>query len=232
MKILVCLEPPSGGRASRAALATALGLGPAHTVSVVSAGKDPTNPAIEDALALGATNAVHVLDRALADPDFQTLGSIIAAVATRLEVDLVLAGAQSDDESLGAVPAAIAHHFRGGVPILARAETVATDPQDAQAVVVSLRGGGRRRSLRVRLPAVVSVSSLAATPPKTAAPVPAESTSDSAARSLEVLTLRALGIDPALPPRRPDVHGMLLPLARKTETVASAEALLGRFWTR
>ncbi len=219
MKVVVCVEGPGLGTDSRAALAAAMKLGDGVEIAAVSAGREPSNGALAAALAAGIAGATQILDPALPSGDPAAIGRVLAAAAKRLESILVLTGATSDGEGRGAVPAAIAHHL--GVPIIAHAEDIARDPENVNAVLVTVRGGGLCRRLRVRLPAVISVAGGSrwqseTAQPTTATPSPAKP---------EVLTLRDLGI--VLPPtQHHEGNGALLPFARARITVASADELL------
>jgi electron transfer flavoprotein alpha/beta subunit len=161
MRIVVCLHAPrkAAGEAGAIglddarALELALGLGAGHSVTALLAGTTPDEGPLRLALAAGAARAVLVLGEDLGSTDFHALGLALATAIKRLGADLVLAGARSDDDGLGAVPAALARQL--GALHVACIESLAASLEGG--VEISVRGGGKRRRLRVSLPAVLSV---------------------------------------------------------------------------
>jgi electron transfer flavoprotein beta subunit len=220
LKVVVCLhaprgasdEPPALGLDDAHALALALALGAGHTVTALLAGTAPDEGPLHRALAAGAGRAVRVVGEDFGAADFHTLGQALATAVKKLGADLVLAGARSDDDGLGAVPAALARQL--GALHVACIESLAAAPEGG--VEISVRGGGKRRRLRVPLPAVLSVvaSSGGATLPATAAAPPA----------VEVLSL----VDPeaTVVRRRTELLGQPELPQRATEEVASADAFV------
>jgi electron transfer flavoprotein beta subunit len=228
VKIIVCLQTPRGATAEAPltlddahALAMALALGPEHTVTALLAGLAADEAPLRRALAAGATRAVRVVGEDFGVADFHTLGQALGTAVRRLGADLVLTGARSDDDGLGAVPAAIARHV--GALHVACIESLAV--AEGAGVDVSVRGGGRRRRLRLSLPAVLSVvaSSPAwpALPAASAAPLP---NAESAAPKVEVLSL----VDPeaTVVRRRTELLGQPELPRRDTVEVNSAEAFV------
>ncbi len=165
------------------------------------------------ALAAGVDRAVRVAADDMAGTDFHTIGQLLAIALRRIGADLVLTGVRSDDEGLGAAPAAIARHL--GANYVAGVEEIAFVA--AGTVDVVARGGGRKRRLRVKLPAVLTIASGPATraqrPPRTGA-----------APAIEVIPLS----DPeaTVVRRRTELLGRLEPASRGVETVTSAAALV------
>jgi electron transfer flavoprotein alpha/beta subunit len=224
MKVVVCLHASRAGvgAAGDARLGTddahalhlALGLGgQQHTVTALLAGPAADEGPLRRALAAGAARAVRLMGEDFAVTDFHTLGQALAAALKRVDADLVLAGARSDDDGLGAVPASIARHL--GVVHVACIESLVAAGDDA--VDITVRGGGRLRRLRVSLPAVLSVVASSAD-----APALPESTEKLPA--IEMLSL----VDPeaTVVRRRTELMGQPeLPL-RATEEVPSAAALI------
>jgi electron transfer flavoprotein beta subunit len=223
MKIVVCLHasraaPGAAGDARLGtddahALALALGLGAQHTITAVLAGPAADEGPLRRALSAGATRAVRLVGEDYAASDFHTLGQALATAIKRVGADLVLAGARSDDDGLGAVPASVARHF--GALHVAFIESLTAAGDDA--VEITVRGGGRLRRLRVSLPAVLSVVSSG--PEASALPENAEKRP-----AIEVLSL--VDPDATVVRRRTELLGQPeLPL-RATEEVQSATALV------
>jgi electron transfer flavoprotein beta subunit len=227
MKIVVCLHSPrpvAAGETSALgtddayALALALALGESHTVTAMLAGPAADEGPLRRALATGASRAVRLTGEDYGSADFHTLGQALAAGIKRVGADLVLAGARSDDDGLGAVPASIARYVPGAVHV-AFVESLAAAGDDA--VEISVRGGGHRRRLRLPLPAVLSIVAsgpeepvLPVVPPAVAAKLP----------DIEVLSL----IDPeaTVVRRRTELLGQPEPPTRVREEVTSAETLV------
>jgi electron transfer flavoprotein alpha/beta subunit len=228
VNVVVCLHaPPPGpdgtrdlGREDALALAQALSLagkGASRVTALLAGGAAETAP-LERALAAGVNRAVRLAGEDLAGADFHTLGQALAGGIKRLGADLVLTGMRSDDEGLGAVPASTARQL-GFVHVSAIEELTlgANDAAGGGTVDVVVRGGGRKRRLRVSLPAVLSVTAGPPTPPPAAAPAGDPT-------SIEVLSL----VDPerTVVRRRTEFLGHPEAASRGTETVASAAALV------
>jgi electron transfer flavoprotein alpha/beta subunit len=228
MKIVVCLhvpppDPDGGaalGRDDGFALAHALALtapapaGAPHQVTALLAGTAAEAEPLVRALAAGADRAVRLAGDDYRTADFHAVGQAIAAGVRRVGGELVLAGARSDDEGLGAVPAAAARQL--GFVYVAGVESLAL-AKEAGAVEVVVRGGGRKRRLRVKLPAVLSI---------TAGPgdAPAASTRTGSPIGVEVMSLA--DPDATVVRRRTELHGRVEPASRGTEEVTSARAFV------
>jgi electron transfer flavoprotein alpha/beta subunit len=221
VNIAVCLRAPppdpegdSLGRADAQALAHALALaGSAHQVTAVLGGTSVDAGPLRLALTAGADRAVRAAADDLTGADFHTIGQVLSIVLRRLGVDLVLTGVRSDDEGLGAAPAALARHL--GIPYLTGVEEIAVI--NAQTVEVVLRGAGRKRRVQAKLPAVLAV----AAPPHAPAPRPART---GEAPAIEVI---ALGdAESTVVRRRTELLGRPEPASRGVEAVTSAAALV------
>ena len=146
------------GRCDDAALRAAVAL--STRVTVVAAGPaEREDAALRHALGRGAERAVRVWDPGLDGVDYHAVAQVLAAATRKLGFDLVLAGDRSDDEGDGAVGPAVAEAL--GVPHLTAAIDVGLDGDAARA---KRRDSGVERTLRLRLPAVVTVASSPATP--------------------------------------------------------------------
>lgn len=221
MNIVVCLRAPPPnpdgdvlGRADALALAHATLLaGAEHKVTALLGGTSLEAGPLRLALAAGVDHAVRVAADDLGGSDFHTIGQVLAIALRRIGADLVLTGVRSDDEGLGAAPAAIARHL--GVGYLSGVEQITI--VDGPAVEVVARGGGRKRRLRLKLPAVLTV---AAIPPTPFAARPR----DGAVPAIEVIPLS----DPeaTVVRRRTELLGRMELASRGVETVTSAAALV------
>jgi electron transfer flavoprotein alpha/beta subunit len=235
MKIVVCLRAPPPdpegdalGQADALALAQALGLkADGREVTALLAGTSMEAGPLRLALAAGADRAVRVVADDLASADFHTTGQVLAIALRRIGGEavgrpaagssggpscLILAGVRSDNEGLGASPAAIARHL--GIGYIAGVE--ALEALDDQTVAATVRDGGRLRRLRARLPVVLSVSSasqMSAAPPRLGEPPAIETLSLS---DPEATVVR----------RRTELLGRPEPASRGVETVSSAAALV------
>ena len=131
-------------------------------MTAVLVGTDQQTEPLVDALAAGAHRAVRIDGEDVTNADFHSFGQISAAAIKRLGADLVLAGMGPDDGGLAAVPAGMARQL--GFVHVSGIEAMASAPAEANgasAVDVTVRGGGRKRRLRVTLPAVLSVAGAA-----------------------------------------------------------------------
>jgi electron transfer flavoprotein beta subunit len=233
MNVVVCLHAPPpdadgnrqlGGDDALAlgqALALVAGVGGPHRVTALLAGAATEAGPLGRALAAGADRAVRLSGDDFGNADFHTIGQVLAVAIKRLGADLVLTGARSDDEGLGAVPASTARQL-GFVHVSGIEELAVVDGGVAVEVVV--RGGGRKRRLRVSLPAVLSVT---AGPPGGPQPPPDRTGHP---EDIEVLSLA----DPerTVVRRRTELLGRPEPASRGTETVASAPALVAALGRR
>jgi electron transfer flavoprotein beta subunit len=222
VNIIVCLHAPPPdpdaqglGRDDAHALAQALSLAQAnqHKVIAMLAGTSHESGPLQRALVAGAPRAIRVGGEDYASVDFHTLGQALASAIKKVGADLVLTGARSDDEGLGAVPASTARHL--GFAFVAGVEELAA--AGPQAVEVVVRGGGRKRRLRVELPAVLAVIA----GPRALAPL-SDRTGDPS--EVELLTLS----DPeaTVVRRRTELLGKPEPASRGTEEVTSAADLI------
>jgi electron transfer flavoprotein alpha/beta subunit len=159
MKIVVCIEPWGLSEASRAALALAAKLQAAEVTALAVTDGTASQP-LEEAQRLGAARAAQVIETSLESFDAGVLGKTLAQALVRLEADLVLCGDRSDAEGRGIVPAAIAHHWKA--PYVPLVEALAIAGREATVLV---RSGGRKRTLALPLPAVLTVGASLTVPP-------------------------------------------------------------------
>ena len=219
MIVLVCLESPAPGRASRAALDLACTLAGGAQVVVISAGGSASSAS----LALASSHAsvarvLHLDEPALDKANFLTVGMVLAEAARHLGASLVIAGERSDDEGQGLVPAALAHHLKA--PLISRVQAVRVSAT-ADTVEVTTRAGGQLCSLACPLPLVLS------TPPSRAVAADPAAANRGA---VDTVTLAQLGVDGSRLVPRPDLLGTLVPApaasARDMTFEQAAESLL------
>ena len=220
MKVIVCLHaaPPGGSPLTandREALRLARNLGGENEVIALMAGTKEETAALEAAWACGVDRAARVSGESFAAADFHTLGQVLGSAARTLGGDLILGGARSDTEGLGALTASIARHM--SLPHLANIESLERHDHPPLSVAVTVRGGGRKRRLGVRLPFVMSVVR------GSAGPAPALPARDGAP-SLETLAV----FDPEVTVirRRTEMLGSSAKAEREVRTVTSAAELL------
>ena len=228
MNVIVCLHAPppdAGGRVELGrddalALAQVLSLAatgaPVRVTALLAGGATDTAP-LQRAHAAGADRAVRHAGEDLGSADFHTLGQVLAGGIKRLGADLVLTGMRSDDEGLGAVPASTARQL-GFVHVSAVEELRIGDAAAGGASVeVVVRGGGRKRRLRISLPAVLSV---------TAGPRPPAAPPERTGNPSDVEVLSLADPERTVVRRRTEFLGQPETPSRGTETVTSAAALI------
>ena len=126
----------------------------AGTVTVVCMGPDRATDAIRKALSMGADKAVHLLDPALHGSDsIQTAKALAKAVGTVGKFDLVIAGDESTDGGMGAVPAMLAELL--DLPQLTHARKLETD---GSTITIERETDEGLTTASAPLPAVVSVN--------------------------------------------------------------------------
>lgn len=122
-------------------------------VTVLCMGPDRATDAIRKALSMGADKAVHLCDEALhGSCAVQTARALAKVIGTLGDVDLVLAGNEATDGTIGAVPSMIAEVL--GLPDLTHAYSLTVH---GSTVTVQRETDDARSTLQARLPAVVTV---------------------------------------------------------------------------
>lgn len=122
------------------------------TVTVVCVGPPRAGEALRTALAMGADEAVHVVDPALEGADALSVARVLARVVSQLRYDLVLCGRLATDDNASVVGPALAEYL--GVPQATAISKL--EVQDGLATVEREVEGGVQ-VLRVPLPAVFTV---------------------------------------------------------------------------
>lgn len=128
-------------------------------ITAVTMGPQAAAGALRKALILGADDAVHVLDDRLHGSHALATARVLAAVAGRLEFDLVLSGSASSDAGMSAVPAMVAELL--GVPMLGFADILRVREHKVE---IGRDDGAGLQTYAAALPAVVSVTERCAEP--------------------------------------------------------------------
>jgi electron transfer flavoprotein beta subunit len=122
-------------------------------VTVVTMGPERATDAIRKALSMGADKAVHLSDEGLHGSCAVHTARVLAKVIGTLgDVDLVLAGNEATDGTIGAVPAMVADVL--GIPELTHARKVTVE---GRTVTVERETNDAITVLQANLPALVSV---------------------------------------------------------------------------
>ncbi|MGH3798433.1 MAG: electron transfer flavoprotein subunit beta/FixA family protein [Pseudonocardiaceae bacterium] len=123
-------------------------------VTVVTMGPDRATDAIRKALSMGADKAVHLRDDRLhGSCAVRTARALATVIGTLGDVDLVIAGNEATDGTVGAVPAMVAEVL--GLPELTHARKVTVE---GGTVTVERETDDAVTVLQADLPAVVSVN--------------------------------------------------------------------------
>lgn len=124
------------------------------TVTVVTMGISDVTVGIRNALAMGATSAVHILDDALAGSDTLGTAKALAAAIKKQPFDLVICATESSDSYSGIVAGQIAQLL--GIVPLTFAKEITVDGTKIQIKRQSETGYD---VVETELPALVSVTS-------------------------------------------------------------------------
>jgi electron transfer flavoprotein beta subunit len=122
-------------------------------VTVLSMAPEGAAASMRKALAMGATDAIHVLDQDLIGADMGLTAEALAAAIRRAGFDLVVAGNQSTDGNGGMIPAMIAELL--DVPNISGMNSVEIS-SDRVTGTRPVDGGVQRVS--AELPAVISIT--------------------------------------------------------------------------
>ncbi len=124
-------------------------------VVAISLGPARVQEALRKALALGAKRAIQLDDPAFAGGDAQATARALAAAIQREEFDLVLTGAQSDDQGFGSTGSIVAGIL--GWPHAWLVMGVEVEDGGSSARVTREMESGMNEIFRVQLPAVIEV---------------------------------------------------------------------------
>lgn len=140
------------GRALEVAVAHAENSADTEVVAV-TVGPESAAETLRQAMAIGADDAVHVLDPNLGGADMLLTAEALAAAISRLEADLVLAGNQSTDGLGGMVPAMLGELL--GWPHATNLATIEIGQDSVSGRRTTDHGSAE---IEAQLPAVVSVT--------------------------------------------------------------------------
>jgi len=124
------------------------------TVTLITMGTSDATIGIRNALAMGATAAVHILDDAVAGSDTLGTAKILAAAIKKQPFDLVLCATESSDSYSGIVPGQIAYFL--GVPPLTFAREIAIE---GDKITIKRQSEAGYDVVEASLPALITCSS-------------------------------------------------------------------------
>ncbi|OGQ80395.1 MAG: hypothetical protein A3F90_14095 [Deltaproteobacteria bacterium RIFCSPLOWO2_12_FULL_60_19] len=124
------------------------------TVTLVTMGISDATIGIRNALAMGATSAVHVLDDAVAGSDTLGTAKVLAAAIKKLPFDLVICATESSDSYSGIVPGQVAHLL--GIPPVTFAREITLD---GNRITIKRQSEGGYDVVEAALPVVVTTTS-------------------------------------------------------------------------
>ena len=142
--------------AAASAVEEALRLTEKHggTVTLVTMGITDATIGIRNALAMGVTSAVHILDDAVAGSDTLGTAKILAAAIKKQPFDLVICATESSDSYSGIVPGQIAYFLR--VPPMTFAKEIIIE---GDRILIKRQSESGYDLIESNLPVLVAVSS-------------------------------------------------------------------------
>lgn len=142
--------------AAASAVEEALRLTEKHggTVALVTMGISDATIGIRNALAMGVTSAVHIIDDAVAGSDTLGTAKILAAAIKKQPFDLVICATESSDSYSGIVPGQIAQLL--GVPPMTFAKEILIE---GDRIAIKRQSESGYDLVESTLPALVAVSS-------------------------------------------------------------------------
>ncbi len=123
-------------------------------VKVLTMGIEDATVGIRNALAMGATSAIHIIDDALAGSDTLGTAKALAAAIKKEKFDLVLCASESSDSYSGIVPGQLAQLL--GIPALTFAQELTVDGGKA---TIKRQSESGYDVVEASLPALVAVTS-------------------------------------------------------------------------
>jgi len=123
------------------------------TVTVVTVGPEGAVDGLRKTLAMGADDALHIVDPELAGADLSLTAEVLAAAVKPLGADLILTGNLSTDGAGGVLPAMLAEHL--GLPHATNLSSIEVDGGVVRGTRV-VEGGAA--TVKAGLPAVASIT--------------------------------------------------------------------------
>jgi|TARA_B110000503_G_scaffold16988_1_gene24491 electron transfer flavoprotein beta subunit len=130
------------------------GEGSGHTITLISMGPERATEAIRKALSMGADEAIHISDEALAGSDALATSLVLSKVIADGGFDLVLCGTESTDARMSVIPAMLAQRL--GWAQLTFAGSVKVDPGDSKVSIARSTEFGIE-NMEASFPALISV---------------------------------------------------------------------------
>ena len=130
------------------------GEGSGHTITLISMGPDRATEAIRKALSMGADDAIHICDGALAGSDALATSLVLSKAISDGGFDLVICGTESTDARMSVVPAMLAERL--GWAQLTFAGSVSVDPSVSKVSIARSTEFGIE-NMEANFPAVISV---------------------------------------------------------------------------
>jgi len=124
-------------------------------VAAATVGPPRAEAALRKALMMGADRAVRVWEERFQGCDAEGIAKILAALARKLDVDLLLCGAKSSDSGSGLVGAALAEEL--GWPLVLGAIDLRWEHKSNRILAEKKLEKGARETYAVILPAVLSI---------------------------------------------------------------------------
>lgn len=123
------------------------------TVTVISFGGEESNETLRKCLAMGADEAIRLSDPVFEGSDGYVTAKILAEAIRKIPYDLILTGAQAEDDSFGQVGVTIAEILK--IPHAALVNRL--EIQEKKAKVHRELEGGLEEVLEIDLPAVLTI---------------------------------------------------------------------------
>ena len=130
------------------------GEGSGHTITLISMGPDRATEAIRKALSMGADDAIHICDGALAGSDALATSLVLSKAISDGGFDLVICGTESTDARMSVIPAMLAERL--GWAQLTFAGVVKVDVSGNKVEIDRMTDAGVE-SMSANFPAVISV---------------------------------------------------------------------------
>lgn len=120
-------------------------------ITVISMGPPQADTALQEAMAMGADQAILVTDRKFGGADTWATSSTLASAIEKLEYDLIITGRQAIDGDTAQVGPQIAEHL--GIPNISYAEEITIDQRH---VIVKRQYEDRYHIIKSPMPCLVT----------------------------------------------------------------------------